>query len=391
MRVAAILRRLVSSCLPCVHARRFAVVVAAVEALARARRLSVSELGRALVSATAPKHSIKRVDRLLSNPKLQIDAPRYFAALARFLLANVERPVVLVDWTELSSGFHAIVAAVPRLGRALPIYVEVQPEKLQNNSAVEQRFLRQLSSILPPKCRPIIVTDAGFRGPFFRAVTSLGWDFVGRLRGMVSMRAASGRILGRSEVLAMAGRQPRDFGDVVLYPKARHPITKPLAARAVLGSRPRTRKRAHQSRITSRAKRKAAQGAREPWFLATSLRLPVSEILAIYASRMQIEETFRDTKNPRWGCSLRYVRCGSAARFAALLLIASLAIWVLTMIGAAAEQSGLRRRYQANTTARRVLSLFLLGATIVRRSELFLLPRAALFSAVRRAAPRLSS
>ena len=31
-------------------------------------------------------------------------------------------------------------------------------------------------------CEPIIVTDAGFKVPWFKQVQSIGWDFVGRTR-----------------------------------------------------------------------------------------------------------------------------------------------------------------------------------------------------------------
>ena len=39
-----------------------------------------------------------------------------------------------------------------------------------------------VKSVLPEGCRPIVVTDAGFRGPWFRDVEALGWDWVGRIR-----------------------------------------------------------------------------------------------------------------------------------------------------------------------------------------------------------------
>ena len=45
-----------------------------------------------------------------------------------------------------------------------------------------QAFLRQLQAVLPVGCRPIIVTDAGFRTPWFQQVEALGWDWVGRIR-----------------------------------------------------------------------------------------------------------------------------------------------------------------------------------------------------------------
>ena len=36
--------------------------------------------------------------------------------------------------------------------------------------------------MLPDDCKPIIVTDAGFRIPWFKQVLSLEWDYVGRVR-----------------------------------------------------------------------------------------------------------------------------------------------------------------------------------------------------------------
>jgi hypothetical protein len=36
--------------------------------------------------------------------------------------------------------------------------------------------------MLPPDCRPVIITDAGFRTPWFKQVKALGWDWVGRIR-----------------------------------------------------------------------------------------------------------------------------------------------------------------------------------------------------------------
>lgn len=36
--------------------------------------------------------------------------------------------------------------------------------------------------MLPPNCRAIFVTDAGFRTPWFKQVKAFGWDWVGRIR-----------------------------------------------------------------------------------------------------------------------------------------------------------------------------------------------------------------
>ena len=92
--------------------------------------------------------------------------------------------------------------------------------------------------------------------------------------------------------------------------------------------------------------------------------------MAIYATRMQIEETFRDTKSIRFGWSFRHARTHSAQRYGVMLLLAALAGFVLTIIGVAAESNQLHLGFQANTIRhRRVLSLFQLGKLIIAAAD----------------------
>ena len=113
------------------------------------------------------------------------------------------------------------------------------------------------------------------------------------------------------------------------------------------------------------------KAALDPWLLATSMSEgDAASIVAIYARRMQIEETFRDAKNHRFGWSLGDVRLSTPQRTAVLLTLAALAIVVVTLIGMAAERRGAHRAYQANTEKRRVLSFLVLAAAILRRESL---------------------
>jgi hypothetical protein len=95
--------------------------------------------------------------------------------------------VVVVDWSDFQSGrqWAMLKAAVPVGGRAITLYERVFPFKRYNSPGAHREFLRALRSVLPEDCRPIIVTDAGFRGPWFREVESYGWDWVGRVRNQV--------------------------------------------------------------------------------------------------------------------------------------------------------------------------------------------------------------
>ena len=84
---------------------------------------------------------------------------------------------------------------------------------------------------------------------------------------------------------------------------------------------------------------------------------------------MQIEETFRDTKNPRLGWALDFSGTKSPERMEALFLLAAMAVLAVVIAGLSAEDAALKRHFQANTTrSRRVLSVFTLG-TLVLRSE----------------------
>ena len=100
--------------------------------------------------------------------------------------------------------------------------------------------------------------------------------------------------------------------------------------------------------------------------------------------RMQIEETFRDLKNDRWGFALVLARSRSRQRREILLLIAALATWALWLLGLAARARRWQRHFQANTErAREVLSVVFLGRELLR-SRQFSPDRAELSAALHR-------
>lgn len=114
------------------------------------------------------------------------------------------------------------------------------------------------------------------------------------------------------------------------------------------------------------------KNAYEPLVLVTSLTSAPEQVVELYRLRMQIEQTFRDLKNHRWGWSMRHCLSKSRDRIEILLLIASIAMLVQHLIGVAGELTGLQRAHQANTVRdRRVLSTFFLGALLLRRAQVF--------------------
>jgi hypothetical protein len=364
MRVGMMVRQLMAGCSSVVHRSRLAAVGKVVEGVICGNRLVPATVGRSLKGTARPKHGIKCVDRLLGNPHMTTDRMFFFLALAHRLLRGCERPVILVDWTHAGGTNEALVAAVPIGGRALPIYVEVHPLRKLGNVGVEERFLRKLKAIVPSECRGIIVSDAGFKGPFFQAVLELGWDFLGRVRGTAKALRPDGEVVSKEDLYQRASISPRDLGGFELFVQQRLPCRLVLVRkRRKPGRRPPPPK--------CKEERELRQSALDPWLLATSITDgDATYVVSVYAKRMQIEETFRDAKNHRFGWCLGNVLLSTPQRMATLLLLAALALVVVTLIGMSAEHRGLHRSYQANTKRQRVLSFFVLACSIISRGEL---------------------
>ena len=87
---------------------------------------------------------------------------------------------------------------------------------------------------------------------------------------------------------------------------------------------------------------------------------------------MQIEESFRDIKNQRFGFAMSETRSKNKNRFNVLLLIGALALLAVWLIGKIARSKRLQYQYQTNTIRKRnVLSLFFLGCEIHRKGTEF--------------------
>jgi hypothetical protein len=305
VRATQIVRRLCASCLEHVHATRFKAVLRAVEALIVAQRVSLTAIGRAVRGNLQPRHGIKMIDRLLGNTKLSKERVHWYAAIAKRIAGNERRLVVLLDWTQLHGEFWALVAAVAFDGRAIPILAEAHHESQLGSRDLQTRFLEELRRILPGGCRPLIVADGGFRSPFFAACREARFDFVIRLRNEHGMAKFAKRVRGYrqwasikfGEIFTWARSTVQCFGTGIPFCKSAHREE----CRLVLGAAPRKfRKRARYADDYERKR------ATEPWFLATSLQNePAEAVVAIYATRMQVEECFRDTKNARFGWGTR--------------------------------------------------------------------------------------
>ena len=364
------------------HQARVAALVRVVGALLSGGRLALTHLGRHRAGRAFVKYHIKAVDRLLGNRHLHRERDGVYRALARTVLGGVTRPVILVDRADSALEHKQLIlkAAVPVKGRAISVYEEVHPMRCYNNARTHRRFLHRLQSILPKGCRPIVVTDAGFRGPWFRDVEALGWDWVRRIRNRIKyLRPETGRWCYVHSLYRQATARVRHIGWRCLSRQHRY------GCRLYLVRAWRCRPgRPHKCR-TRRTKYR--QMHRTPWLLATSLphhRDAATRIKRIYAQRMQIEETIRDLKNHRFGFALRYARTKRPERLEALLLVAALATLILWLLGLAAADRQWVRHFHANTERRRpVLSTVFLGQQLWR-SHRFKVRLAELFDALKR-------
>lgn len=349
------------------HAARWAALWRTVEALIGGKKLWLTALGRALPGPAMRKHAIKAVDRLLGNRHLYGERSLIAAAIAALLIGRRTTVVILIDTVEIRHKVIGFIASVAHNGRSIPIWA-TQVTAFRVKAAGCRAFLDGLRTVLPETCRPILITDGGFETEWFDYVESLGWDYVGRIRGQNKF-LCDGRRLSCADLHTMAGRRAKNV------PGLHFPTKRPRARRVVLSKLPISRHRRVKTRRgpgNDTNYRHYRKNAHEPLILTTSLRCHPQQVADLYAVRMQIEQNFRDLKNHRWGWSLRHCRSGKE-RVELLLLIGALATFVQHLAGFAGELNKLHHRYQANTLRkRRVLSFFFLGGLLLtaERQEL---------------------
>ena len=373
MKVTTILNSFLNDVTPSMHKVRRKSLNAMVTSLISGAQLSVTGLGRNITSTTSEKHQIKRSMRLCSNPHLQSELPAIYSLMARRLIGEQSHPIILVDWSDLDprKQHFLLRASVAVEGRSLTLLEEIHPLSGKEKPAVHRHFMSKLKMMVPTNCKPIIVSDAGFRVPWFKLIESLGWDYVGRVRNRTFCKNETDEDWHSiKDLYAFSSKKERCLGtyqlcrnasitcQFVIYrgsPKGRHHLT-------ATGNKPRMSKhsRVHATR------------EKEPWLLATSLDLKTLNLaektVKIYRTRMQIEESFRDLKT---GLNFNTSNTRTLKYLSALLLLAMLAQYVLFLLGLAVKLSKQHRRYQANSVqTKTVLSYQFIGLRAFRDRHL---------------------
>lgn len=284
--------------------------------------------------------------------------------------SRVHRPGQRLSWTgQVFPILHTLYCEQgwrPK-GGAVTLYEETHCKKKLSNSKVEKKFLATLKTLLPEKCCPIIITDAGFRNPWFKEVKRLRWDFIGRIRG--THHYYDGKQWDACvNLYSKATFMPKCIQKVDLCKKSRLSLNLFLYQEKSKGRKSKKKYRRNQG---GQCYKTYSRSAKEPGLLASSLSgkdaLKIKRVIKYYKLRMQIEENFRDLKSTKFGFSLKNAYSRHINRIKILLMIAMLASFIAWLVGCFAEEKGWRSHYQVNSTKKRTLSLFYLGCRVIQR------------------------
>jgi len=320
------------------HAKRVLALSNGVVGVLHAATLSIHAIGAAYaaVAQRQVKHGIKQVDRWLSNPAFNV--ARLGSGWVEFVVGVREEIVVALDWTDFEKDDHTTLCAylVTRHGRATPLmWKTVTKSSLEGNrTRYEHELIETLHGLLRPEIRVTLLADRGFGDQvLYEVLGLLGWDYVIRFRECILVEDEHGERKPASEWVG--------GGRAKMLKNARVTADRTAIPAVVL---------VH------------AKAMKEAWCLATSRSdMTAQEVVKFYGKRFTIEETFRDEKDLHFGLGLSATHIQKAERRDRLLFLVAIAHALLTLLGAASEETGLDRTLKANTSKKRTHSLFRQG------------------------------
>ena len=191
------------------HAKRVLSLAGATLGVIESASLAVAMIGQGLALARGrlTKHAIKQVDRLLSNPGIDVDA--LLVHWVPYVVGSRSSITVAMDWTDFDADGQTTImlSLLCRHGRATPlVWLTVDTATLKDRrNAYEDQVLMRLAEVLPAGVRVRIVADRGFGDQkLYRMLTDeLKFDFVIRFRGNIEgdrcrRRGTAGGRVGRS-------------------------------------------------------------------------------------------------------------------------------------------------------------------------------------------------
>lgn len=325
------------------HAKRILSLAGATLGAIESASLAVAMIGQGLALARGrlTKHAIKQVDRLLSNPGIEVDA--LLVHWVPYVVGSRSSITVAMDWTDFDADGQATImlSLLCRHGRATPlVWLTVGTATLKDRrNAYEDQVLMRLAEVLPADVRVRIVADRGFGDQkLYRLLADeLKFDFVIRFRGNIKVTAADGEARPAAEWVGAGGRARVLRGAAVTA--AGCPVATVVCVQA--------------------------KDMKQPWCLAASTAAePARALVNLYAKRWGIEGAFRDTKDLRFGMGMGAMHVSTPGRRDRLWLVNAFAVVLLTLLGAAGEALGYDRHLKSNTSTRRTHSLFRQGSML---------------------------
>ena len=202
------------------HAKRVLSLAGATLGVIESASLAVGMIGQGLALARGrlTKHAIpldalasgKQVDRLLSNPGIDVDA--LLVHWVPYVVGSRSSITVAMDWTDFDADGQTTImlSLLCRHGRATPlVWLTVDTATLKDRrNAYEDQVLMRLAEVLPAGVRVRIVADRGFGDQkLYRMLTDeLKFDFVIRFRGNIKVTAADGEARPAAEWVGAGGR-----------------------------------------------------------------------------------------------------------------------------------------------------------------------------------------
>lgn len=375
MYTTTVVTQVMQACLPLMHAARWCALRDVVVSAVNGHALGLVALAVGTPRTTKVRHRVKCVDRLLGNTHLEAHRLDLYTALARQWLTGLPQLLIVVDWSSLTADmqWHWLRASVVCDGRSITLYEEVHPRKHLGSLAVHKRFIKRLAQLLPKSAHPpIVMTDAGFRNPWFRLIAAQGWQWVGRVRNRDFVRRNEAEDWKPAKQLYEQARSVA--ADLGAYETVRNHPLKCRLVRVKHSPKGRKHRYASGKDQSNSTARKCASRHREPWLLSCSPslgHLNAEAVVRLYAQRMRIEEEFRDTKNVVLGAGLALSRSHGQQRLQALLLIGHIAQMAKRLIGEAAKGAQLHLQLMStNRKERAELSVMMLAKRVIDSPEL---------------------
>ena len=325
------------------HAKRVDSLCNATLGVLHSASLAVCTIGQGLAAARSLKlkHAVKQVDRLLSNPAINVD--EILVRWVPYIIGARTAIVVALDWTDFDADNQATImlALITDHGRSTPlVWLTVDKDTLKDHrSLYEHRVLVRLAELLPAGIKVCVVADRGFGDQkLYKMLTEeLYFDYVIRFRGNIAVTATTGETRTAAAWVRAGG------GARVLRGAAVTADRYPVGTVVCVQDR----------------------GMKQAWCLAaSSTDATAKQLSGYYGRRWGIECGLRDTKDLRFGMGLGTMHVKSAERRDRLWLINAFAVVLLTLLGAAGEALGYDRMLKTNTVKRRVHSLFRQGCML---------------------------